>query len=192
MLFNLLFELLLIIMPPVLLVLLVVMPIILKAISISNRLNRSLVNIDEALSGIDIALTQRYDLLTKMIEVVKGYAKHEKETLFGTISLRQGMTIKDKILVNEKMEENILMINALVENYPNLKANENFKALNQAIANIEERLQASRKIYNANVSYFNKMVVVFPNSIIARKKGLTKKEFFVADSTRREDLKIEF
>ena len=160
-------------------------------ISISNGLNRAIVKIDEASSGIDVALTKRYDVLTKMIDVVKGYAKHEQETLFKTIELRQNMTIQEKNEVNKIMEENLTRINALAENYPDLKASENYKTLQAAIADVEEHLQASRRLYNSNVSIYNQKRVTFPSSIIANSKGLTKKDFFVAEEKKREDVKID-
>ncbi len=160
-------------------------------ISISNRLNRSIVKIDEASSGIDVALTKRYDVLTKMIDVVKGYAKYEQETIFKTIELRENMSMQEKNKANADMEDNFAKINALAENYPELKANENYKTLQQAIADVEEHLQAARRLYNANVSSYNQKLVTFPSSIIANSKGLVKREFFNAEDKKREDVKID-
>lgn len=161
-------------------------------ISTSNKLNRSVVKIDEALSGIDVALTKRYDVLTKMIEVVKGYAKHEKETLFEVIKLRKGGSIKEKNEANRAMDESFKKINVVAENYPELKASENFKALQQSIADVEEHLQAARRVYNSNVSSYNQIIVSFPTSSIAKNKGMTKKDFFEAEESKKEDVKIEF
>ncbi len=160
-------------------------------ISISNGLNRSIVKIEEASSGIDVSLTKRYDVLTKMIDVVKGYAKHEQETIFKAVELRQNMSIQEKNEANQIMDENAKKIFALAENYPDLKASENYKTLQQAIADTEEHLQAARRLYNANVSSFNQKIVTFPISIIADSKGLTKKEFFSAEESKREDVKID-
>ena len=160
-------------------------------ISISNGLNRSLVKIDEANSGIDVALTKRYDVLTKMIDVVKGYTKYEQETIFKTIELRQGMTMQEKNDANAAMEENFTKISALAENYPDLKASENYKELQLAIADVEEHLQAARRLYNSNVSIYNQKIVTFPSSIIANSKGMIKKDFFNAEDKKREDVKID-
>lgn len=160
-------------------------------ISVSNKLNRAVVKIDESLSGIDVALTKRYDVLTKMIDVVKAYAKHEKETLFEVINLRKDMTIQEKNDANKTMDENFKRINVVAENYPELKSSENYKTLQQSIADVEEHLQASRRLYNSNVSLFNQMLVTFPTSSIAKSKGLTKKDFFEADETKKEDVKID-
>ena len=179
-------------MPLVVIIVVIAIVIILAyVISISNGLNRAIVKIDEASSGIDVALTKRYDVLTKMIDVVKGYTKYEQETIFKTIELRKNMTMKEKNEANMLMEENMQRINALAENYPDLKASENYKTLQKAIADVEEHLQASRRLYNANVSSYNQKIVTFPTSIIANNKGLTKKEFFSAEEKKREDVKID-
>lgn len=168
----------------------VVLIIILCVISISNSLNRAQVKIEEAESGIDVALEKRYDVLTKMIDVVKGYAKHEKETLFEVINLRKGMSVDEKAKESEKMDANFEKINVLAESYPELKSSENYKTLQQAIADTEEHLQAARRMY-ANVSHFNQMLVTFPKSVIANSKGLTKKEFFEADEKKKADVKVD-
>lgn len=179
-------------MPLAIIIIVVAIVIILAyAISISNGLNRAIVKIDEASSDIDVSLTKRYDVLTKMIDVVKGYAKYEQETIFKTIELRQNMTMKEKNEANMLMEENMQRINALAENYPDLKASENYKTLQKAIADVEEHLQASRRLYNANVSSYNQKIVTFPTSIIANNKGLTRKEFFSVEEKKREDVKID-
>ena len=169
----------------------VVVVIIIWYISTSNKLNRSVVKIDEALSGIDVALTKRYDVLTKMIEVVKSYAKHEKETLFEVIKLRKDMSIKERNDVNRTMDENFRKINVIAESYPELKSSENYKTLQQSIADVEEHLQAARRLYNSNVSLYNQLLVSFPTSSIAKSKGMTKKEFFEAEEVKKEDVKIE-
>lgn len=175
----------------IIVVLCLIVFLLIYVISISNGLNRALVKIDEASSGIDVSLTKRYDVLTKMIDVVKGYAKYEQETVFKTVEIRQNMSIQEKNEASQIMDENTKKIFALAENYPDLKASENYKTLQQAIADTEEHLQASRRLYNANVSAFNQKIVTFPISIIADSKGLTKKDFFSAEETKREDVKID-
>ena len=94
----------------------IVLILIVWYISTSNKLNRALIKIDEAFSGIDVALAKRYDVLTKMIAVVKGYAKHEKETLFEVIKLRDNMSIKEMNDANRAMDENFRKINVVAEN----------------------------------------------------------------------------
>lgn len=159
-------------------------------ISTSNKLNRAIIKIDEALSGIDIALTKRYDVLTKMIDVTKSYTKHEKETLFEVINIRNNMSIKEINDANHAMNENLKKINIVAENYPELKSNENYKTLQQAIADVEEHLQAARRLYNSNISLYNQLLVSFPTSSIAKNKGLTKRDFFETDEIKKEDVKI--
>jgi LemA protein len=161
-------------------------------ISTHNKLKRTFIKIEEANSGIDVALTKRYDLLTQMVDTVKGYIKHEKETLLEVVKLRKNMTIDEKMIENNKMTKNIEKINVLVENYPELKANENFKILQQSIVEVEEHLQAARRMYNSNVSIFNQMLVTFPISAVASMSGLTKQTFFEADEHKKNDVKIEF
>lgn len=172
-------------------VIIVVLIIVISIISISNKLNKAIVKIDEASSGIDVALTKRYDVLTKMIDVVKSYAKHEKDTLFEVIKLRKNMSIEEKNAENKKMDENFSKINIVAENYPELKSSENYKTLQQSIVEVEEHLQAARRLYNSNVSIYNQMIVSFPISIIAKSKGMVKKDFFEADETKKEDVKIK-
>ncbi len=172
-------------------VVVVIVIIVIWYISISNKLNRSVVKIDEALSGIDVALTKRYDVLTKMMDVVKAYAKHEKETLFEVIKLRDNMSIKEINEANHAMDENFRRISVVAENYPELKSSENYKTLQQSIVDVEEHLQAARRLYNSNVSLYNQLLVSFPTSSIAKNKGMTKKDFFEADETKKEDVKID-
>lgn len=166
--------------------------IVIWAISISNSFNKALVKIEEADSGIDVALTKRYDLLTKMIETVKGYAKHEKEVLIESIKVRKGMSLEEKNKVNSQMTEAFSKLNIIAENYPDLKASENFAILQKSIADVEENLQASRRLYNANISSYNQMIIVFPKSIIAGFKNLTRKEFFEAEEVKKQDVEIKF
>lgn len=173
-------------------VLVLIAVVVISIIVISNNLNKALVKIDEADSGIDVALTKRYDVLTKMIETVKGYAKHEKEVLFDVVKIRKGMTIEEKNEANKQMDETMSKINVLAENYPDLKASENFKTLQDSITDVEEHLQAARRLYNANISSYNQMIVTFPISIIAGTKGLSKREFFVAEEHKKQDVEIKF
>jgi len=148
-------------------IVLILVIIIVWYISTCNRLKRAIIKIDEADSGIDVALTKRYDVLTKMLDVAKGYAKHEKETLGEVIKLRKGMSIAEKQEANNKMTDTLGKINVLAEAYPELKSSENFKALQLSISDVEEHLQAARRLYNANISSYNQDIVTFPTSIVA-------------------------
>lgn len=172
-------------------ILLLVVIAVIWYISTSNKLNRYIIKIEEANSGIDVALTKRYDVLTKMIDVVKSYAQHEKETLFEVINLRKGMSLEEKNVENAKMTKNLEKINVVAEAYPELKSSENYKTLQQSIIDVEEHLQAARRMYNSNVSMYNQMLVMFPSSIVANSKSLTKKSFFEAEDVKKNDVKID-
>ncbi len=165
--------------------------ILLWYISKLNKLRRSNIKVDESISGIDVALTKRYDVLTKMIEVVKGYAKHEKETLFKVIQVRENMNINELKEANISMDEGFDKISVLVENYPNLKADENFRVLQKAIVDVEEHLQAARRMYNSNVSLYNQLVESFPTNVIANTNGLKKRDFLEAEYREKENVKID-
>ena len=169
----------------------VLLIILIYFIATSNKLNRTIVKIDEAKSGIDVALTKRYDTLTKMIDVVKGYAKHEKELILETINLRKDMSLKEMNEENRKISANISKINAVAEAYPELRSSENYNTLQKSIADVEEHLQAARRLYNSNASILNQMIVSFPTSIVATAKGVKKADFFEAEETKKEDVKID-
>ena len=166
-------------------------------ISTRNWFNQTKVKIDEAKSSIDISLTKRYDLLTKSLATVKGYAKHEYETITKTIELRnaphiQDMSMKEKSEFAGKINEANRQLNVVMENYPDLKASENFSKLQLQIQDCEDNLQASRRIFNSNVSIYNQKLVTFPSSLVANSMHLTKEDFFEAEAAKKEDVKIEF
>lgn len=170
--------------------LLVIVLLFISYIRISNKLDRSVIKIEESFSGIDVALTKRYDVLTKMIDVVKSYTKHEKETFFEVINLRNCVSISEKNNANYIMDENFKKINIIAENYPELKSSENYRTLQQVIADVEEHLQAARRLYNANISSYNQLIVSFPTNIVAKIKKMSKRSFFEIDEIKKNDIKI--
>ncbi len=164
-------------------------------ISTSNRIKIMLVKIDEADSGIDVALTKRFDLLTKSVATVKGYAKHEADTLKGIVEMRQpakDAPMKEKSEFASKISQATKALNIVVENYPDLKASSNFLALQSQISEVEEHLQAARRLYNSNVSIYNQFIIVFPSSIVANSLRSVKRDFFEAEEAKRADVNIEF
>lgn len=179
-------------MPFLIAAIVIVLILVIMFVSISNKLARAIVKIDEAESGIDVALTKRYDVLTKQLDITKAYAKHEKETLEAVINLRRGMTMAEKSAAVAEMNRVQERINIVAENYPELRSSENFRTLQVAVNDVEEHLQAARRAYNANVSAYNQMLVVFPDSIVAGWKHLTRREFFEAEAAKRADVKMEF
>lgn len=160
-------------------------------IVVFNKLKRYSIKTNEALSDIDVALTKRYEVLTKMVEVVKGYTKHEKEVLFTVTNLRKDMTIKELNEANSSIDENFKKIDLTVENYPDIKANENFKILQKSVIDTEEHLQAARRFYNSSVFEYNQLVETFPSLIVARMNGNVVKEFFKAEEEKKENVKVE-
>lgn len=169
-----------------------VIGIIAWAISIRNKCHILKIKIEEAESDIDVALTKRFDLLTKQLDIVKGYAKHEKETLIAVTEMRANMSPKEKSEANASMDSAAKQINILAEQYPDLKANTNFKELQVVTADVEEHLQASRRVFNSNVNKYNAYIVVFPNNIIANMLKCKPYEFFEAEETKKQDVKMEF
>lgn len=160
-----------------------------------NSFRRMLVKIDESESSIDVALTKRFDLLTKMFQAAKGYMKHEAETLEKVVKMRQpahAASIEDKQAFANELTRGLQAINVVVEQYPDLKASQNVSKLQDATLEVEENLQASRRVYNSNVSYYNQKVVVFPSNMIAKWKNFEKRAFFEAEALKREDVKFDF
>ncbi len=177
---------------PVVFVLLIV---IIWVISTINAFRTMLVKIDESESSIDVALTKRFDLLSKMFSAAKGYMKHEQETLTKVVAMRQpghGASIQEKQEFANEVTRGLQSLNVVVEQYPDLKASQNILKLQDASLEVEENLQASRRVYNSNVSYYNQKVVVFPSNIIANWKKFEKRAFFEAEAVKREDVKFDF
>ncbi|MDD4213095.1 MAG: LemA family protein [Bacilli bacterium] len=165
-------------------------------IGVMNQLRQLEVKVEEAESGIDVALTKRFDALTKMLDTTKGYAKHESETLEKVIKWRSGIpsdaTLQDKQEFASQLAKVANGINVVVEQYPDLKANTMFTNLQNSIMDTEEHLQAARRLYNSNVRAINHIIVTFPQSIVANAIKMEKKEFFEAEESKRQDVKMTF
>ena len=174
----------------------IVVVLLLLVLSTYNSLVRLNNRVEEAFSTMDVYLKKRWDLIPNIVETVKEYAKHEKETLEGVISLRNGaydkMSDDEKVEANNKLSQGITKIMALAESYPDLKANENFKDLSKELSKIEEDIANSRKYYNGSVREFNNKVQVFPNNIVAGMLGFSKKKMYEAQESERENVKVEF
>ncbi|MDD4599504.1 hypothetical protein SDC9_03943 [bioreactor metagenome] len=161
------------------------------SIDVSNRFKTLLVKIAEADSGIDVALTKRYDTLTKLLDVVRAYAKHEMETLGKLVEMRSGLGITEKAELSSQYDALRQRLQVIAEAYPELKSSENYQQLQNAIVDAEDHLQAARRVYNMNVSSFNQAIVVFPDSIIANRANHKSKEFFAAEASKRADVMIK-
>lgn len=167
---------------------LVVLLVVLSAwsVAIYNRLVRLRNLVQESWRQIDVELQRRHDLIPNLVETVKGYAKHERETLDAVIQARNAASEPTTSPVAQAQAENVLTqalgrLFALTEAYPDLKANANFLSLQQELTNTEDRLAAGRRFYNANVRELNILVETFPHLIIARAFGFTQAEYFEAE-----------
>lgn len=160
-------------------------------ISAGNRFRRMLVKVDESESGIDVALTKRFDMLTKLLDACKVYASYENETFAKIIELRKGMSMAERTEAVRQMDAVSGQLSVLAEAYPELKSSENFRELQIGIRDAEGQLQAARRLYNSNVSAFNQSFVTFPASLVANKMKMTKREFFEADEKKRDDIQIK-
>lgn len=170
----------------------VVVVVLLWYIGTSNSIKKLDLKVQEGNSSIEVALEKRYDVLTKMLDVVKGYQKHEREVLSEVIALRRGMSMNEMNQANKTMDAAFGKISLLAESYPELKSSNNFLQLQATITDVEEHLQAARRLYNANVNAYNAKIVVFPNSIVANNMGAVQKPFFEASEGKRQDVKMSF
>ena len=147
-----------------------------------NALVQSRNKVDEAWSGIDVQLKRRHDLVPNLVETVKGYAAHESQTLLGVTEARQRAVEADGPEESEHAEGKLTsalgQINALAESYPQLRAADNFQRLQAELAEIEDEIQAARRIYNANVQNYNTRIQVFPTLLIAGPMSFTARRFF--------------
>ena len=164
-------------------------------LALYNSLVRLNNRVKEAFSTMDVYLKKRWDLIPNIVETVKGYAKHENDTLKEVVSLRNSfydkMSDDDKIKTNEKLSTGINKIMALAEAYPDLKSNDNFKDLSNQLTKVEDDIANSRKYYNGVVRLFNNKVEMFPNNIFARMFGYKSKTMFEANAVERENVKVE-
>lgn len=165
-----------------LIVLIVVGVIFLGIIFIYNGLVRLNTRTDEAWSDITVQLKRRYDLIPNLVNTVKGYAKHEK-TVFEDVTKARTSAMSAKGVAETAKAENqfqdtLKSLFAVAENYPDLKANENFKQLQDELVDTEDKIQASRRFYNGSVRDLNIKVKTFPSNIFAKMLGFHQREFF--------------
>ena len=179
-------------------ILLVVLVILLLLLVLCyNSLIASRNKVKQEWSEIDVQLQRRFDLIPNLIETVKGYAKHENETLTKLTELRtswgDAKTIEEKGKLNSSLTSNLRTIYAVAENYPELKANENFLQLQMELSNTEEKIASSRNTYNSAVNEYNTKIEVVPTNIIAKIFHFEKSELFEAESEEaRKNVKVSF
>jgi len=174
----------------------IVIVIALWLMAIYNGLIKLKNRTDEAWSDIDVQLKRRYDLIPNLISTVKGYAQHEK-SLFEKVTQARTAAMGAQGPVDKSQAENMLSgtlksLFAVSENYPDLKANENFLELQRELSDTENKIQASRRFYNGNVRDFNIKIEVFPNNLVAGMLNFTKRDFFEIEGEEKEPVKAEF
>ena len=146
----------------------------------------------DAWANIDTELRRRYDLIPNLVETVKGYASHEREVFENVTKARAMATAATGSPAEQAAAEGpfvaaLRQLFAVAENYPDLKANQNFLALQAELSNTEDRLQTARRFYNTNVREYNRRVQSFPSNVIARSFGFTEEQFFEVDEALRGD-----
>lgn len=174
----------------------IVLVILFYVLTTYNGLVGSKNIVDEAFSTMDVYLKKRWDLIPNLVETVKGYAKHESETLEKVVALRNGaynnMSVDEKMEVNKQLSSGISKLIAVAESYPDLKANQNFTDLSKELSKIEEDIANSRKYYNGTVRNFNNKVMMFPGNIVANMFGFKKANMFEAAEEEKKNVKVEF
>ena len=157
-------------------------------VRLSNR-------VKEAFSTMDVYLKKRWDLIPNLVEVVKGYMKHESGVLEEIVKLRNSsydkMSLSDKIDTNQQLSSGLSKIMAISENYPELKASQNFSDLTHQLSTIEDEIANSRKYYNAVVRNLNTKVEMFPSNIIAKMFNFKLSKMFEVNEDERNNVKVE-
>jgi LemA protein len=174
-------------------IVLAVLYFIVKRNSIIAARNR----VDESWSGIDVQLKRRHDLVPNLVETVKGYATHESQTFEKTTQARaeamKAQGVAETAAAEQKLTQALADVKVVAENYPELRATENFQQLSRNLSELEDEIQASRRIYNSNAQSYNTDIEQFPGSIVANQGNFTKKEFFeIEDPADREPVSVSF
>lgn len=170
--------------------------VLIYILALYNGLITLRVRIKEAWSGIEVQLKRRSSLIPNLIETVKGYAKHEK-SVFENVTKARSAMLSAKNPRQAAAAENMLTgalktLFAVAEDYPDLKASDNFKELQEELSDTETKIAASRQFYNSNVMDYNTKIQVFPSMLIARLFNFQKEDFFEADEAAKEEIKVKF
>ena len=173
-------------------IIIIVIAILLVLLIMYNRLVKKRNAVKQSRSSIDVYLTQRFDLIPNLVECVKGYAKHEENLLESITKLRTEYNVSKDLdkasLLNTQMNKLI----AIVENYPDLNASENFLNLQKNLTKMEDQLQAARRLYNMDVTAYNTAIQVFPTNLIASAFNFTEEKLFELEPGKGENVKINF
>ena len=166
-------------------------------ISVYNSLKTIENRVENAWSQIDVQLQRRFDLIPNFVETVKGYMNHESETFTKIAELRtswaNSQTVADKANIDNQLSGALKTIMAVSENYPELKANQNFSNLSEELRNTENKISFSRQFYNDTVTKYNDKIELFPSNLIANMFGFKEKDLFKAESEEaRKNVKVDF
>ena len=174
----------------------VLLLIIFYFIGVYNKLVNGRNKVKDQFSQIDVQLKRRVDLIPNLVETVKGYAKHENNTLKEVIEARNKLNsatgINEEIDANNQLTGALNRLFALSEAYPDLKANENFISLQNDLKDTEDKISYARQFYNDTVLSYNNLVEMFPSNIVANMFKFTKYEFFQIDEKEKESPKVKF
>ena len=167
--------------------------IILIVFSMYNSLVKMRNKVRQAQSGIDVYLNQRFDLIPNLVECVKGYSKHEKEVFENIVKLRAEYMKNKKTDLKqaENLNNNMNQVIAVAENYPELKASEQYLSLQKSLSKIESQLQAARRIYNNEVTKYNTKICTVPSNIIAGLFGFKEADLFTIEEYKKENIEID-
>ena len=175
----------------------IVVVLIIAVIGMYNSLVQSKIKVDNAWSQIDVQLQRRFDLIPNFIETVKGYMTHEKETFEKIASLRTSWananSVSEKAELDNQLSTTLKTIMAVSENYPELKANQNFSELSEELRNTENKISFSRQFYNDAVTMYNAKLQLFPSNIVAGMFNFKARDLFKAESDEaRRNVKVDF
>ena len=177
--------------------LIVIVILVILVISMYNSLVRLRQKVKNSWSQIDVQLQRRFDLIPNLVETVKGYMSHENDVLTKVTELRNSWanagSIHEKAELDNQLSGTLKTIMAVSENYPDLKANQNFSELQQELQNTENKISFSRQFYNDSVTMYNTKLEVFPSNLIASMFGFKAEEFFKVESEEaRKNVKVDF
>lgn len=174
----------------------IIVLIALYAVALYNRLVVFRNRIDNAWSQIDVQLRRRYDLIPNLVETVKGYATHEREVFERVTQARAGAiaagTVGEQGKAENMLTQALRSLFAVAENYPQLRASENFMQLQEELSGTESKIAFARQFYNDTVLRFNNTISVFPNAVVAGTFSFKSQEFFEIDEASRGPVKVEF
>jgi LemA protein len=180
----------------IILIVAVLVVLVVAIVVMYNGLVRARLRVREAWSGIDVQLKRRASLIPNIVETVKGYAAHERQTLEAVTEararLQQAGTPAQAAEANNQLTQTLRSLFAVAEQYPDLKANQNFLDLQRELSDTEDKIAYARQFYNTNVLSFNAKIETFPSVIMANMFGFQPSEFFEAEEQAREDVKVSF